>query len=180
MSQLKIFKDNDPQNPELETSIRDKIAFALGEVGVSFEQWETQQPIENEVTNEEIITAYKDQIDKLIAENGYQSFDVINMNPDYPQKQELRNKFLSEHTHSDDEVRFFVKGKGLFSLHIGNKVFEVTCEKGDLISVPAGTPHWFDMGDKPYFTSIRLFNSPDGWVANYTGSDIAKNFSRLS
>jgi 1,2-dihydroxy-3-keto-5-methylthiopentene dioxygenase len=72
-----------------------------------------------------------------------------------------------------------VEGKGLFSLHIDDKVFEVLCEKGDLISVPANTAHWFDMGPRPRFVAIRFFNNPEGWVANYTGSPIAEQFSRL-
>jgi len=55
----------------------------------------------------------------------------------------------------------------------------VLCTKGDLISVPANTPHWFDMGPNPNFTAIRLFNNPEGWVANFTGSDIAQRFNRL-
>lgn len=70
-------------------------------------------------------------------------------------------------------------GKGLFSLHIDNQVFEVLCTRGDLISVPANTRHWFDMGENPHFTAIRFFNNPEGWVANFTGSDIAQHFSRL-
>ena len=74
---------------------------------------------------------------------------------------------------------FFVKGKGLFSLHIGNEVLEVLCERGDLIGVPANTTHWFDMGPRPEFTAIRLFTSPQGWVAEFTGSDIAQRFNRL-
>ena len=56
---------------------------------------------------------------------------------------------------------------------------EVLCEKDDLISVPAGTRHWFDMGPEPYFVAIRVFTNPAGWVANFTGSDIAAQFPRL-
>jgi 1,2-dihydroxy-3-keto-5-methylthiopentene dioxygenase len=105
--------------------------------------------------------------------------DVVSLAADNPNKAELRKKFLDEHRHGEDEVRFFVDGEGLFSLHIGDRVFEVLCQKGDLISVPANTPHWFDMGPNPHFVAIRLFNNPDGWVARFTGSDIAKGFTRL-
>ena len=91
----------------------------------------------------------------------------------------LRKKFLSEHIHTEDEVRFFVDGKGLFSLHIDEKVYEVLCEKGDLISVPAHTKHWFDMGPEPQLVAIRFFNNPEGWVAHYSGNDIADRYSRL-
>jgi 1,2-dihydroxy-3-keto-5-methylthiopentene dioxygenase len=105
--------------------------------------------------------------------------DVVSLNRDAPNKDELRKKFLSEHTHSEDEVRFFVVGEGLFTLHLGQQVCEVLCRQGDLISVPAHTPHWFDMGPNPNFIAIRFFNNPEGWVANYTGSSIADAFSRL-
>jgi 1,2-dihydroxy-3-keto-5-methylthiopentene dioxygenase len=104
---------------------------------------------------------------------------VVSLTADNPHKTAFREKFLNEHTHSEDEVRFFVDGKGLFSLHIENQVFEVLCTRSDLISVPANTRHWFDMGENPNFIAIRFFNNPEGWVANFTGSDIASKFSRL-
>jgi 1,2-dihydroxy-3-keto-5-methylthiopentene dioxygenase len=44
--------------------------------------------------------------------------------------------------------------------------------------VPANTRHWFDMSEQPYFIAIRLFNNPAGWVANFTGTDIAERFPR--
>ena len=89
---------------------------------------------------------------------------------------EFRNKFLAEHTHADFEVRFVVDGSGLFYLHLGDRVMLVLCEKGDLISVPANTTHWFDMGENPDFKCIRLFTTEDGWVGDFTGSDIATRF----
>jgi 1,2-dihydroxy-3-keto-5-methylthiopentene dioxygenase len=110
--------------------------------------------------------------------SGFQSVDVISLTPEHPDKDVLRQKFLNEHTHSDDEVRFFVEGEGLFYLHFDSAVYGVLCEKGDLISVPANTKHWFDMGPMPCFKCIRLFTSPDGWVANATGDDIADSYPR--
>jgi 1,2-dihydroxy-3-keto-5-methylthiopentene dioxygenase len=86
---------------------------------------------------------------------------------------------LSEHIHTEDEVRFFVDGCGLFYLHIGDKVYSVLCEKGDFLSVPANTKHWFDLGGEPNLAAIRFFNNEAGWVAQYTGSEIAKQFPKL-
>jgi len=114
-----------------------------------------------------------------MADEGYQTVDVVSMAPDHPDKKAFRQKFLAEHTHSDDEVRFFVDGHGLFSLHLDDDVYEILCEKGDLIGVPANTRHWFDMGPNPRFVAIRLFNNPEGWVANFTGAGIADRFNRL-
>ena len=69
-------------------------------------------------------------------------------------------------------------GSGLFTLHVGDKVYEVLCEAGDLIAVPDSMTHWFDMGPEPSFVAIRFFTEPDGWVGHFTGSDIAKRFPR--
>lgn len=179
MSTLKIFDENDARAPLQESHDAGMIAGILRDVGVRFEQWHAAQPVQAGDSPEQVMAAYRADIDRLVAEEGFQSVDVISLAPDHPQKQALREKFLSEHIHTEDEVRFFVDGCGLFALHVAGKVFEVLCEKGDLISVPANTPHWFDMGPNPRFIAIRFFNNPDGWVAHYSGSDIAQQYSRL-
>ena len=178
MSTLYKYSDKTAQQADVVTQDLDEIKQILSAKGIRFEQWQAQHPIDADCSDESILAAYADQIAKLKSEGGYQTSDVINMSPDHPQKNELRSKFLDEHTHSEDEVRFFVRGDGLFYLHIADKVFAVLCEAGDLISVPANTTHWFDMGDAPNFTAIRLFNNPEGWVANYTGNDIASSFPK--
>jgi 1,2-dihydroxy-3-keto-5-methylthiopentene dioxygenase len=179
MTQLTIYSETDPQNPVLQTEDFATIAQQLQQAGMVFERWQADQLLDADADNDMILAAYKNEIDRLVAEQGFQSFDVVSMNPDHPQKEEFRNKFLAEHTHSEDEVRFFVRGQGLFMVHIDDKVFALLCEKNDLISVPANTRHWFDMGPNPVFTAIRLFNNPEGWVASFTGSDIAENFPLL-
>lgn len=185
MTALKIFNDNNPNTPIFdshtvtETDKIDKITQRLREVGVRFEQWGTIESLTSGATQEEVLTAYKSEVDQLINEEGYLTVDVVSLTADNLNKKAFREKFLNEHTHSEDEVRFFVHGEGLFSLHLENQVFEVLCTRGDLISVPANTRHWFDMGENPNFTAIRFFNNPEGWVANFTGNDIASKFSRL-
>jgi Uncharacterized conserved protein, contains double-stranded beta-helix domain len=152
------------------------IAKALSGISVVMERWETGTVLGREASKEEVLAAYKDSIDILNKKYGFKSIDVVGLNPDHPDKFAMRQKFLAEHTHADFEVRFFVEGRGLFYLHAGGKVYTVLCEKGDLISVPANTTHWFDMGTNPYFMCIRFFTAPDGWVAKFTGSEIAKQF----
>ncbi len=179
MSELKVFNDDAPGQAEQHLTDKQAMARVLAEAGVRYEQWEASKPLSDNPQQEEVIAAYQADIDRLIRDEGYQTVDVVSMVPDHPEKAAFRQKFLDEHRHSEDEVRFFVEGQGLFTLHIDNKVYEVLCTKGDLISVPANTPHWFDMGSRPRFVAIRLFNNPEGWVANFTGSDIANHFSRL-
>ena len=180
MSRLRIFPEGKGQSPEKTFAKHADIARELGSVGIRFEQWEASKPVVPGATQEQVIEAYRDDIERLQREKGYQAVDVISLTPEHPDRVALRQKFLNEHTHSEDEVRFFVAGRGLFTLHIGKKVYEVLCEKGDLIGVPDGTPHWFDMSESPYFIAIRLFTNKEGWVANFTGNDIANDYPRLS
>ncbi|MEM5548006.1 acireductone dioxygenase [Pseudoalteromonas fuliginea] len=180
MSQLTVYADNNANKTLVSTSNTDDIAKQLAKVNVRFEQWQANADINQHTTHEQIISAYKSDIHRLKTENGYQTVDVISLAKGNPGASELRKKFLFEHTHSEDEVRFFVKGQGLFCLHLGNKVYQVLCQQGDLISVPELTPHWFDMGSDPEFTAIRLFNNTEGWVANSTDSSIAEQFPLLS
>ena len=138
----------------------------MAQIGVRFERWQADRELGDNPQPEAVIAAYQHEIDRLVAEKGYQSWDVISMRPDHEQRQALREKFLSEHTHGEDEVRFFVEGAGLFCLHLDGKIFQILCEKNDLISVPANTRHWFDMGSAPHFTAIRVFDNPPhaaGW-----------------
>jgi 1,2-dihydroxy-3-keto-5-methylthiopentene dioxygenase len=180
MSHLRIFDEAQPQSALADYHDHAAIARELGKVGVRFERWEANQPIAPGASQDEVIAAYRGDIDRLMAEKGYQSVDVISLAPDHPDRATLRQKFLSEHTHSEDEVRFFVAGAGQFTLHIDDKVYDVLCEKGDLIGVPDGTPHWFDMSESPYFVAIRLFTNKEGWVAQFTGTDLASRFPRMA
>ena len=179
MSRLRVYDQRDPARPIGTLFDHAMIAQALGEVGVRFERWEAKQPIEPGASPETVIAAYQGDIERLKREGGYQAVDVISLDAGHPQKDALRTKFLAEHTHSEDEVRFFVAGEGQFTLHIGQRVYDILCQQGDLIGVPDGTRHWFDMGPNPHFVAIRLFTNQEGWVANFTGDDIAGRFPRL-
>jgi 1,2-dihydroxy-3-keto-5-methylthiopentene dioxygenase len=179
MSQLRIYDESNGGTPLKTVLNHAEIERELGAAGVRFERWEASKPVAPGASQDDVIAAYRADIDRLMREKGYQAVDVISLTPDHPDRATLRAKFLNEHTHSEDEVRFFVAGQGQFTLHIGDKVYEVLCERGDLIGVPDNTRHWFDMSERPYFIAIRLFTNKEGWVANFTGSDIAEGFPRL-
>lgn len=178
MSRLRIFEEAEPAAPVFVSSEQAAIADALRTIGVRFEQWQATQPIAPGAPPDAVLQAYRRDVDRLIAENGFRTVDVVSIAPDHPDREAMRRKFLDEHFHQEDEVRFFVAGAGLFTLHVADKVYEILCEAGDLIGVPDGATHWFDMGEAPYFVAIRFFTEPDGWVGHFTGSDIAQRFPR--
>ena len=179
MSELRIYKEGEPKRFLNKISDSGQIASSLNGIGVEFERWDAAQDLDDQATQDEVIEAYRDPIDRLMGKYGFQSVDVISLSEDHPDKDALRDKFLHEHTHDDFEVRFFVDGEGLFCIHHEGRVYAVLCSRGDLISVPANTRHWFDMGPTPHFKAIRLFSTQEGWKARFTGSDIADRFPRL-
>ncbi len=174
MTHLIVYSAADASDVLLDTRDFDLITRELAETGAGIERWTADQPLTPESTSEEILAAYKAQIDRLKQERGYSNVDVIHVRPGNPNWPALRQKFLSEHTHDEDEVRFFVEGSGAFYLHIGDKVYQIVGTADDLLSVPKGTKHWFDGGPEGNFTVIRLFTDASGWVAHYTGDAIAE------
>lgn len=180
MTTLTIWRDDAPAKPEIVTSDGAEIARLLNKAGVRFERWKAARPLAPGAGQDEVLAAYAKEVERLKTENGYVTADVVRLARGTPNTEPMRQKFLSEHTHGEDEVRFFVEGSGAFYLRIGGKVHQVVCEKDDLISVPAGTRHWFDMGPDPHFCAIRLFNNPEGWVAQFTGDTIADRFPKYA
>jgi 1,2-dihydroxy-3-keto-5-methylthiopentene dioxygenase len=178
MSRLRVFEEAHPDRPVLATSDHAEMARELARIGVGFEQWQAAQPVAAGDPPEKVMAAYRADIDRLVAERGFRTVDVVSIAPDNPNREEMRRKFLDEHFHKEDEVRFFVAGSGLFTLHVEDRVYEILCEAGDLVAVPDGTKHWFDMGPEPSFVAIRFFTEPDGWVGHFTGTDIAQRFPR--
>jgi 1,2-dihydroxy-3-keto-5-methylthiopentene dioxygenase len=165
--------------PLLESGDGAVIARELGARGVRFERWATPVSLPAGADQAAILAAYADEIARVQAEGGYRTVDSIRLGPDHPDREALRARFLAEHTHAEDEVRFFVEGRGLFCLHIAGDVLQLVAERGDWIGVPAGTPHWFDTGERPDFCALRFFDNSEGWVARFTGDPIAERFPLL-
>ena len=180
MSQLRIYAEASPERPLLQSEDADQIGAALAERGIGFERWPARQPLAPDATPEQILELYAADVARVQASGSYPTVDAIRLTPEHPDRAALRQKFLAEHTHREDEVRFFVEGCGLFCLHIDQEVLQVLCEANDFLRVPAGTKHWFDMGSAPRFTVIRFFDNPDGWVAQFSGDTIATRFPLLA
>ena len=181
MTLLTVWDETDETTPTIQTRDAATIGEVLSPLGVRFGRWELKDLSENP-TQDEVLAAYKTEIDAVNADQGYTLVDVVAIAPsDDPayavNAATARQKFLSEHQHDDDEDRFFARGSGVFYLRVDGKVHAVFCEAGDLISVPANTTHWFDMGTHPEYVSVRFFHDDDGWVGNFTGSDIATKFA---
>ncbi len=176
MSRLTVYEDAAPGRKLLATEDAGQIAGELARIGVRFERWESPVALSADAPAEAVLAAYKPYLDALMGDSGAGSADVIKLTPDNPNVEALRQKFISEHTHTEDEVRFFVHGSGNFIMHVQDRVYDAHCTQGDLISVPANTRHWFDAGPEPSFTALRVFTDTSGWVPHYTGDSLSERF----
>lgn len=159
--------------PDENKTIRNPEAIRafLANGGIAFEQWEPSQPVLPDASPADILTAYDGEISRLKAQGGYVTADVIDITAQTPGLDAMLAKFNREHWHDEDEVRFIIHGRGLFHIHPNEgPVFVIEVEAGDLLRVPRGTLHWFNLCPDRSVRAIRLFQDPAGWTPKYTDS----------
>jgi 1,2-dihydroxy-3-keto-5-methylthiopentene dioxygenase len=165
--------------PEEDRTLRDPAAIKqyLDERGIEYERWTPQPPVADGVAADVLMAAWAPKIDELKAKGGYVTADIIDVKPETPNLDTMLKKFSSEHWHDEDEVRLIVEGNGLFHIHPpGQPVFAIEVEAGDLIRVPRGTHHWFDLCGDKRIRAIRLFQDMTGWTPHYTESGVDQGF----
>ncbi|WP_447977504.1 1,2-dihydroxy-3-keto-5-methylthiopentene dioxygenase [Candidatus Nitrospira bockiana] len=151
----------------------------LDERGVFYQRWAPDSSLGLDADDAAVLASVEHWLRPFMAKGGYRTADVVAVTPETPNLTVIRDKFLREHTHSEDEVRYFVSGRGVFWFHRErprDEVFAVTCTAGDLLSVPANTKHWFDLGPEPHVRAIRIFTDQAGWVPHYTDSGIEQRY----
>jgi len=164
-------------NEDKTLKTHDEIVSGLASQGIDYEHWTPAHPVADDAPAEEILHAYAREIDELKTRGGYVTADVIDVNPATPGLTEMLAKFNREHWHDEDEVRFIIAGRGLFHIHATNgAVLAIEVEAGDLIRVPRGTLHWFNLCGDRRIRAIRLFQDTAGWTPHYTESRVDENF----
>ena len=172
------------------TDRRDVQTF-LAARGIEYEQWTPNRALPLDASADDVLAAYDRQIDTLKARGGYVTADVIDVKPETPNLDAMLARFNREHWHDEDEVRFIIEGRGLFHINAGDRlradgarasqdsVFVLEVGPGDLIRVPRGTHHWFDLCAERRIRAIRLFQDPSGWTPHYTESGVDRGFQPL-
>jgi 1,2-dihydroxy-3-keto-5-methylthiopentene dioxygenase len=160
-------------------TIRDvqEISSCLGGYGIDYERWIPAHPVADDAPAEQILRVYSSEIEKLKTRGGYLTADVIDVGPKTTGLEEMLAKFSREHWHDEDEVRFVIAGRGIFHIHPGAEtVLAVEVEAGDLIRIPRGTQHWFNLCADRRIRAIRLFQDTAGWTPHYTDSGVDEGF----
>ncbi|HEX4004392.1 MAG TPA: cupin domain-containing protein [Candidatus Acidoferrales bacterium] len=154
-----------------------EITKYLATIGIDYERWDATGTVAQSAPPEEILAFYAPQIEKLKARGGYVTADVIDVNPQTPGLEAMLARFNTEHWHDEDEIRYIVAGRGVFHIHPKERpVVAIEVEAGDLIRVPRGTHHWFDLCADRSIRAIRLFQDPSGWTPHYTQSGADRGY----
>ena len=154
-----------------------EIMAYLANIGIDYERWELPRVVGDDASSEEILPLYGEQIERLKQLGRYVTADVIDVTPETPNLETMLAKFSREHWHDEDEVRFIIRGRGLFHVHPRQgPLTAIEVESGDLIRVPRGTWHWFDLCGDRTIRAIRLFQDPSGWTPHYTDSGIDHDY----
>jgi 1,2-dihydroxy-3-keto-5-methylthiopentene dioxygenase len=163
------------QNRRIED--REQVRQELAAIGIEYERWRPAHELPPDAPADAILSAYAVEIDRLKASGGYVTADVIDVKPETPGLDTMLAKFNREHWHDEDEVRFIIEGRGLFHIHPrSGPVVAIEVEAGDLIRVPRGTWHWFDLCAERRVRAIRLFQDTSGWTPRYTDSGVDRGY----
>lgn len=112
--------------------------------------------------------AYRAPLDRVKGERGYVTEDVVELRPQTPNIDAICAKFVDEHFHDEDEVRFVLEGRGIFDIRSNDDEWmRVEVEEGDLIIVPKDRHHRFMLTDEKTIRCVRLFKDASGWTPHY-------------
>jgi 1,2-dihydroxy-3-keto-5-methylthiopentene dioxygenase len=166
--------------PAQDRTIHDEpgIRAELGKLRVDYERWDLSR-VSEDATAEAVLAAYAPEIDEMKREGGYTTADVIDVTAETPNLDAMLHKFDREHTHSEDEVRFILAGRGIFFLRKDDHVVSVEVGPGDMIRVPRGTTHWFTLCAEKRIRAIRWFQDTTGWTPHYTESGVDAGYQPL-
>jgi len=155
-----------------------QIVAELAALGIDYERWSLDR-VPPDSSADTVLAAYADEINAMKQRGGYVTADVIDVNPTTPNLEAMLARFDKEHTHSEDEVRFILAGRGIFFLNLQGQVVSVEVGPGDLLRVPRGTAHWFALCEERRIRAIRWFQDTSGWTPAYTESGVDKDFMPL-
>jgi 1,2-dihydroxy-3-keto-5-methylthiopentene dioxygenase len=166
--------------PDQDRTVDDEaeIRAELAPAGIDYERWSLDH-VPADCSAEQVLSAYAAEIDQMKQRGGYVTADVIDVNPETPNLDAMLARFDKEHTHSEDEVRFILAGRGIFFLALEKGVAAVEVHPGDMLRVPQGTRHWFTLCADKRIRAIRWFQDTTGWTPHYTESGVDKGYQPL-
>lgn len=179
MSHLALFNQFNLQSPYKVSDDFSVQVAELAEDGVYFSKREVLSTLPNsKLGRDQLIKLYQELVDDIKRDHNYLYADIAQLSKNDPHSVVARSQYISEHTHSEDEARFFIEGAVLVYIHVNQKIHILQCGPGDLLIIPKRVKHWMDIGPEPSFTSIRWYNTKGGLQTEFTGSYVAESTPR--
>ena len=177
MSSLAVHLHTAPELPNKVLNHADDIASTLAAVGIDYRQVELPAELRPGCEQAEFDAACGLWLQALMSMEGHVQQELFNLQRNHPQKLELRARHLDEQAQQSVSAWLFIGGFAQLSLHLDGYVYVLQGERGDLLTLPAGTRHWFDLGEEPHVLALRLSASDE--APERTGEAIASRFARL-
>jgi 1,2-dihydroxy-3-keto-5-methylthiopentene dioxygenase len=152
-----------------------EVSKVLKSANVIYEKWGTERLPKSlssrnlsDAEKQAVLKAFDAEIQGLYKTRGYKTADVVTLYPDTPNIDVMLAKFDKKHLHTDDEVRFIVQGRGVFTLFPDKgEPIDAELHPGDFITVPANYKHYFKLCADKQITAIRIFADQSGWTPVY-------------
>lgn len=155
MTFLAVYHHDNLLNPIKLLTHREDIVVVLEEVAIAYDSIDVSAEL------------HGDQEDAQLADNVRVRFDqvphltVLRL-PAIPAYANAAQHQGPEQRCADASLRLFVRGGGVFCLHIGDHLYALGCVAGDLVSVPANVAHWFRQGTGSDCVIIHLASTLAG------------------
>ncbi|MDD1508372.1 acireductone dioxygenase [Pseudomonas sp. CNPSo 3701] len=157
MSRLSVHHQSSPQIPNKVLGHAEDIASTLAAVGIEFRELPLQSRVQAGASEQEILAALGDTLEQLKRDSDLSQAEVISIDQrHWPREGDKPADAPVEVLADGAQLYLFLAGQGLLSLHVDDYVYALVGERNALISVPAGTRHWFDLGEFPHCAAIRL------------------------
>lgn len=177
MSRLSVYPQNLPEQPNKVLCHADDIARTLAAVGVGFAQQPIPAAIAPRIGAADLNAACADLIEPLQAQ-GFAAVELLDTQTAEPPAA-LGERFAAEFYLACEHVSLILGGCCLVNLHLAEHVYALLCERGDCLTLPAGTRHWIDFGEPANACLIRLNKPAQDGALQYTGDAIAQQFPGL-
>ncbi|MCC5638504.1 acireductone dioxygenase [Nostoc sp. CHAB 5844] len=105
--------------------------------------------------------------------------DLLNVHPGVPNLQMLLDTYSRYHTHTAAEPLYVLAGEMIFGfVRLDGSQVQLLVQSQDYISIPTGVEHWCSLTASLSFKAVRYFTSADGWVPNYTGTQLSNSLNK--
>jgi 1,2-dihydroxy-3-keto-5-methylthiopentene dioxygenase len=120
-----------------------------------------------------ILELHNSVFEFILQENGSLWCDLLNVHPGSPNLQALIATYSRYHTHTTAEPIYILAGEMIYGfVRADGSQIQLLVHAQDYLYIPAGVEHWCSPSVSLHFKAVRYFATVEGWVPNYTGTQL--------